>query len=91
MPPTKRRQLGEPKKRTLPTREEVRNGIEASMVALLRRTRTTLQHFKFCEALCEDIQTVLERHTEYVTGRPTQTHLKDQVRVQDPEFDEEAA
>ena len=81
---------GDPKKRVVPTRDEVRNGLEASMLALLRRTRTTLQHFKFCEALCEDIQTVLERHVEYLAGRPTQVHLKDQIRP-GTEIEEDAA
>ncbi len=75
-------------KRVMPTREEQRDSIERSMLALLKRTRTTLQSFKFCEPLIEDIQAVLERHTEFVAGRPSQKHLKDAVR---PGVEEEDA
>lgn len=68
------------KKRLLPTREEQRNALELSMLSLLKRTRTTLQHFNFCAPLVGDIQAVLERYTEYENGRPSQKHLKDAVR-----------
>lgn len=52
------------KSRVEPTLNERRKQIEESMVALLKRTTTTLEHFKFAQDLREDIQNVLELHNE---------------------------
>lgn len=52
------------KQRVEPTLDERRKQIEASMVALLKRTSTTLEHFKFAHELREDIQNVLALHQE---------------------------